>query len=106
MKFSIVWTAAVTLLIVSVSLAQSPEPVPRHDKFRDDPHAFCRKGPNDADDPSAHSCACELMCSEGANAVHQQQLENPQCELYCEMSRCACYPDNPCDKPKLDFYAK
>lgn len=74
---------------------------PLHDKYRDDPAAFCRKGPNDPADPSAHSCHCELMCSDGSNGVAPEQMENAACEMWCTKSRCACWTDDPCRTPPV-----
>lgn len=86
---------------------QPTEPERRDDKFASDPHAFCRKGPEDPQDPSAHPCTCELMCSEtsGDNQT-SHQIENPSCQLYCSAitkaghrGRCGCHTDNPCQTP-------
>lgn len=90
-------------LLGAISVSAQPQPEHRDDKYKDDPHAFCYKGPNDPDDPSAHNCACLLMCSEAPEAEPSQsfQRENPACEMYCTKSRCLCHTDNPCGKPSL-----
>lgn len=94
-------TAAVLLILAWSAVAQQPEPEHRDDKYFADPHAFCRKGPDDPDDPSAHACSCSLICSEGTDSQPSRQMENTSCQLYCSKSRCACHPDNPCDTPPV-----
>jgi hypothetical protein len=91
--------AAGALVVVLLTVAWAQEH--RDDKYKDDPHAFCRKGPNDPSAPSEHSCNCSLMCSDGTETVPPQQMENTACEMYCTKARCLCHPDNPCDKPPI-----
>lgn len=99
------WTRyGLAWLLVAIALtagAQQPQPEHRDDQFQGDEHAFCRKGPDDPADPSAHGCSCSLICSEGTDAVPSHQMENTQCRLYCSKQRCKCFPDNPCDTPPV-----
>ena len=78
------------LLAISVSAQDAP---PRHDKYRDDPHAYCLAGKPLPNDKSGHECHCALVCQSG------QQAETVACELYCTKARCACHPDDPCAMP-------
>lgn len=77
-------------------LAQDPTDTPRHDKYREDPNAHCLKGPPEADDPSGHQCACKKVCSEPDAEGQSSRLEQTECELYCSIRLCKCFPDNPC----------
>jgi hypothetical protein len=79
--------------------AQRPQPERRDDKYKEDPMAYCRKGPDDPETPSVHGCSCSLICSEGTDQVPSHQTENTACQMYCSRQRCLCYPDNPCDTP-------
>lgn len=85
------WLLCIVLVAASVS-AQPPEH--RDDKYKDDPHAFCYKGPEDG---SAHACACVMVCGPDA-AGNQVQQETTSCALYCTRSRCVCHADEGCDR--------
>jgi hypothetical protein len=78
--------------------AQQPEH--RDDKYQNDPHAFCRRGPEDAGDPSAHSCACAMVCAPDANGRAVQQ-ETSSCSMYCSKQRCTCHADEACEESTL-----
>jgi hypothetical protein len=81
------------------ALIQDP---PRHDKYRDDPHAACVT-PQVAEyykNPSLHACTCTLKCEMGAGG-YMEQMENPACELWCTKERCGCHPEEPCDAPDV-----
>lgn len=96
------YSIALGLLVVALTAgAQPPQPEHRDDQYKDDPHAICRKGPDDPDAPSEHSCSCQLMCSDGTEQAPAHQIENPSCALYCSRQRCLCHVDNNCDKPPV-----
>lgn len=101
----LIWSALVVAAgswwIASTVSALGQEPPPRHDKYASDPHAFCRKGPNDPEAPSEHACTCSLMCSEPTDTTSGAQMENISCELWCTRARCLCYPDDPCKAPPV-----
>lgn len=72
------------------------QPPPRHDKYASDPKAYCM--PAKPADEHGHECHCKFMCSPTINhgEVEQVQVENPACELYCTMERCACHSEETC----------
>lgn len=83
------------LLVSVVAAAQDPER-PRHDKYRDDPHARCMRpevvehyGP---DNPSLHPCECHQTCVT-SDTGEQWVQEDANCQLYCTKERCGCHPD-------------
>lgn len=78
---------ALVLFAVAVS-AQDPER-PRHDKYRDDPHARCFFGTEPYEgQPSMHPCQCQPVCTEEGH-----QVEDGRCALYCSADRCLCHVD-------------
>ena len=88
------YIVAALLLVMAL---QDPEPPrPRHDQYRDDPHARCMRpevvkmyGP---DDPSMHACECHQTCvtmETGESYV----AEDSNCQLYCTKERCGCHTD-------------
>lgn len=93
--------ALIGLLLLGLGL-QDQEP-PRHDKYRDDPHAYCFFGKPDAampGNPSAHPCECKQTCivTDGAPIT----VEDPTCGLYCTKSRCLCHSDEEiCQLPDI-----
>lgn len=100
------------LLFATLGLTlTAQEPTPRHDKYRDDPHARCMRPEvvayYGADDPSMHACSCHLVCTlhdDNADGVTDrgEQGETQECELWCTKSRCGCHPDDPCNSPQID----
>lgn len=97
-RYTLVWLLVATALTAGAQ--QEPE---RHrdDKYKSDPAAHCRKGPDDPDEPSAHGCSCSLICSEGTDQVPSHQTENTACQMYCSRHLCLCWTDNPCDTPTI-----
>jgi len=93
------------LLLLTVIGQQGPVPdrsqdPPRHDKYQDDPDAYCMAGPplpNQA--AHGHECHCRLMCSPRLDDpdASPNRLEDSSCELYCTSSRCLCHADQSCD---------
>ena len=94
----------VTLFAAVAIGAQEPA---RHDKYKDDPHAYCwnpspsgSQAPRRARDPHAHQCACHLICRRdgdiGPNG--DTDYEDQTCELYCTRSRCTCHTEEPCEQ--------
>lgn len=87
-------------LALSLSVwAQQAQPEHRDDKYKDDPKAFCRHGPDDPDDPSAHGCSCTMVCGPDVNGNAVQQ-EATACALYCSKQRCTCHADEACEGPE------
>lgn len=90
------------LLILALAAVAQTEP-PRHDKWRDQPRAYCFHGKEGTTMPGneqAHACACARMCSTDNNG-NQVQAEQQDCEMYCTASRCLCHVDESCDKPEV-----
>lgn len=84
--------SAVLLIVAVVALvAQGPDPS-RHDKYRDDPKAYCLPGkPMDA---HGHECACKMECPDDPNVAPPEDVT---CELYCTKARCVCHVDQGCE---------
>lgn len=82
------------LLLLLVTITAQPEH--RDDKYKDDPHAYCYKGPEEG---SAHACACVMVCGPDA-AGNPVQQETTSCSMYCSRSRCACHSDEACGEPE------
>ena len=72
----------------------------RHDKYADDPKAYCLMGKPMPGDKHGHECHCELMCSLPDKDGHRERIENNKCELYCTMSRCTCHSEESCEEEK------
>lgn len=90
------------LLVLSLAAVAQTEP-PRHDKYREDPRAYCFHGAPDAampGNPSAHPCECHLMCVTSSDGSRTQG-EQASCELYCTVARCLCHADEACDLPEI-----
>ena len=83
------------LLAAATLVAQEPTEPPRHDKYKDDPGAYCLPSAPVESDKHGHECHCELMCIDNGQG-EQMPRESNTCELYCTHERCACHPDNPC----------
>ena len=79
------------LLAAGLAMGQRPSEPPRHDKYRDDPKAYCLPAKPAQNDTHGHECHCALVCANGEPA------EQTTCELYCTKSHCACHPDAPCE---------
>lgn len=77
--------ASLCLLAVIV---QTP-PV-RHDKYKDDPHAYCLQGKPLPTDKHGHECHCTFTCQ------GDKRVETNECELWCTLSRCVCFPEKRC----------
>jgi len=93
---------AVILIFIAAFALQEPAQ-PRHDKYREDPRAYCFHGkPESAmpGNPSAHPCQCALMCVTDATGKRSQG-EQQACEMYCTVSRCLCHTDEACDLPDV-----
>lgn len=83
--------------VVLTVMAHTQDDPPRHDKYRDDPHAYCFAGiPGSALSEHAHPCSCRFMCTAPDAADHGYQIEDSTCELYCTKTRCACHADQEC----------
>lgn len=91
----------IVLALAGVALQQAePE---RHDKYRDDPRAYCFHGEAGTAMPgnaSAHACQCALMCVTGGDG-RQTQGEQSTCEMWCTVSRCLCHADESCALPEV-----
>lgn len=87
---------------------QQPDPlpqveVPRHDKWREQPRAYCFHGKAGTAMPGneqAHACECARMCATG-NDGQRSQMEQSNCEMYCTVSRCLCHADESCELPEI-----
>lgn len=93
--------ALLGLLLLGLGL-QDQEP-PRHDKYRDDPKAYCFHGKPDTSmpgNPSAHPCECSFMCATDPTG-HRGQAEQTTCELWCTVARCLCHTEEICDLPEV-----
>jgi hypothetical protein len=89
------------VLLAVAAVAQEPE---RHDKYREDPKAYCLRGRPQADDKHAHECHCRQMCSgDQENAwvnPSTGEIEDQTCEMFCTLSHCVCHADEPCEPAK------
>ena len=90
----------VVLAVTSIS-AQEPD---RHDKYKDDPWAYCfnpatsgSQGARRARDPHWHQCACHLYCTRDQSGAVIGDQEDANCELYCTRARCNCHVESPCE---------
>ena len=93
----LMWRGSVlTAALVIAVFGQAPTEPTRHDKYRDDPKAYCL--PGHPDNAHGHECHCQLMCHhvDGDDYVAG---EDSACEMYCSASRCACHPDETCGPP-------
>lgn len=90
------WKIILLALFIAQLTPQPPNP-PRHDKYKDDPRAYCMAGQPMPNDKHGHECHCKLMCSsyedEEGNIVIP---EDNTCELWCTKSRCVCHSDEQC----------
>lgn len=100
------------LPVAALQLPQSEPLQPEHrdDAYMEDPHARCMRPEVVAyygnDDPSIHSCTCHLVCVSHDNnsdgvVDYSDQGETQTCALYCSKQRCACHPDDPCNRPEV-----
>lgn len=91
------------ILILLLGFAMQDQAQPRHDKYREDPRAYCFHGAPQTAMPgntSAHPCQCALMCVTDPNGKPTQG-EQQSCEMYCTVSRCLCHTDEACDRPDV-----
>lgn len=91
------------LVLALASLSTQQADPPRHDKYRDDPKAYCFHGQPDSampGNPSAHPCQCALMCVTDP-AGNRTQAEQQTCEMWCTVSRCLCHADEACELPDV-----
>jgi len=93
------------LLIGLAVLSVAAQSESRHDKYKDDAHAYCWNPRSSGSevarrerDPHAHKCACHLMCLIGADGTVIGDQEDGTCELYCTRARCTCHVEEPCEK--------
>lgn len=92
------------LLLVFIVLTQTVQEPPRHDKYKDDPHAYCWSPKSSGTskvrerDPHAHVCSCHLICQIGPNNEVIGDQEDSTCELYCTRERCTCHIEEPCER--------
>jgi hypothetical protein len=93
------------LLIGLAVLSVAAQSESRHDKYKDDAHAYCWSPRSSGSevarrerDPHAHKCACHLMCLIGADGTVIGDQEDRTCELYCTRARCTCHVEEPCEK--------
>ena len=93
--------------LLGILAAQPPEPL-RHDKYKDDPHAYCWNPATSGSmvsqrqkDPHAHRCDCHLKCQIGPDGSVIGDQEDNTCELYCTRSHCHCHVEDPCEMPPL-----
>jgi hypothetical protein len=94
------------MLLLLVALAFQPSEPSRHDKYKDDPGAYCWNPRSSGSfvkqreaNPHAHKCNCKLMCQLDGNGAHIGEQEDSTCELYCTRSRCTCHVEEPCESP-------
>lgn len=94
------FVAAVTLV---AAVGQEP-PERRDDKYKADPHAYCYQPATSGSqvarrqrDPSAHQCACHLICQRDEAGTIYGDHEDGTCELYCTRQRCTCHVEEPCE---------
>jgi hypothetical protein len=97
-RFRAAYILAVFALVAIGAVAQQPEPERRDDKFRDDAHAYCYKGPEEG---SAHNCSCAMVCGPDYVTGEQVQQETTACAMYCSRQRCVCHADEGCGDPEL-----
>ena len=77
----------VLALAVFISLAAQETTLPKDH--------YCLAGPPLKTDPRGHECHCRLLCTHTLEGEH----ESSDCKLYCRRDRCACHPEEPCEKP-------
>jgi len=87
------------LFALSGSMLLSQEP-PRHDKHRDEEHAFCLPA-KPSPGTQGHECHCKMMCAtnQDGDTERAYEVEDSTCEMYCTKARCACHPEETCDVP-------
>lgn len=72
----------------------------RHDKYRDDPGAYCMAGPPEAGNTHAHECHCKMVCGPDVNG-EMHRVEASDCEEFCEIDRCLCHADEGCKMTEI-----
>lgn len=90
-------------LLLALALGVLIQDPPRHDKYADDPHAFCFYGEADASMPgrqSAHPCKCKMMCAPDETG-QMARVDTSECEMNCTLSRCLCHEEETCDLPEV-----
>jgi len=82
-------------------------PSQRHDRYSDDPHAYCWNPKSSGSqtskreqDPHGHQCACHLECQVGPNGEVVGDREDTSCALYCTRELCKCHVESPCEMPE------
>ena len=93
------------LIVLAVLSVAAQETEPRHDKYKDDAHAYCWNPATAGSqverrkrDPHAHLCSCHLMCRRDGNGEIIGDQEDGTCELYCTRSHCTCHQgESPCE---------
>lgn len=84
----------VVLVALAVAAGAQQADPSRHDKYANDPQAYCLPGPPEKGDTHGHECHCKLECMNGPNGP--EQAETPACEMYCTKTRCGCWPEDGC----------
>jgi hypothetical protein len=97
-----VWLRQMPML----AAAQNGQPQQRHDRYSDDPHAYCWNPQSSGSqarqreqDPHGHQCACHLECQVGPNGDVVGDREDTSCALYCTRELCKCHVESPCEMP-------
>lgn len=84
-------------------LAPPPVRAPTaHDPHPEDPDGYCMAGPPMPDDKHGHECSCKLKCTEATETMPSHQMEQSTCWYWCEVGKCKCHPDNPCNNPQME----
>ena len=95
------------LLIVLALASVAAQDTTRHDKYKDDPHAYCWNPKTSGSllarrqrDPHGHRCACHLLCQVGPDGAVIGDQEDNTCELYCSRRLCFCHVESLCEMPR------
>lgn len=88
-------------LAIGGAVVLGQEQPPRHDKWREQEHAFCLPA-KPSPDTQGHECHCKMMCAtrnDGTGHEYPYEVEDQTCEMWCTKTRCACHPEETCDVP-------
>lgn len=92
-RLALVLTVIAFFLVLALIAPTSGQEPERHDKYRDDPKAYCLPEHEKPRDDHGHQCACKLVCT-GAD---QAPAEDTTCQMFCSHARCACHPEESCE---------
>jgi hypothetical protein len=92
------------LMVALLVYFQPPTTPPRHDKYKDDPVAYCWNPASSGTqvkhreaDVHAHKCSCRLMCQLDEDGEVVGDQEDGTCQLYCTRTHCTCHVEEPCE---------